>query len=154
VPPVACCSYTTRFTAPCRFGDDAHDTLFATVHDLDAVFDTHQALEQQKPEDKRGTPFVVSLAAVVLCLAPWATDCDAASQLGMPSASLRSFSGSFRQLWDICAACNARSTWALPQPCAFLEADCCALPLTCLENSSSTVNKQQIQGHTERPRRR
>jgi hypothetical protein len=44
----------------CRFGDDAHDTLFATVHDLDAVFDTHEALEQQKPEDKRGTAFVVS----------------------------------------------------------------------------------------------
>lgn len=44
----------------CRFGDDAHDTLFATVHDLDAVFDTHEALEQQKPEHKRGKAFVVS----------------------------------------------------------------------------------------------
>lgn len=44
-----------------RFGDDAQDTLFATVHDLNAVFDTHHALEQQKPEEKRGTAFVVSL---------------------------------------------------------------------------------------------
>lgn len=47
--------------AACRFGDDAQDTIFATMHDLDAVFATHEGLEKQKPEDKRGEAFVVSV---------------------------------------------------------------------------------------------
>jgi hypothetical protein len=66
-PPVQSLAYSVihnTLHCACRFGDDAKDTLFATVHDLDAVFDTHEALEQQKPEDKRGTPFVVSIPAM------------------------------------------------------------------------------------------
>jgi hypothetical protein len=34
--------------------------VFATLHDLPAVFETHQQLDQQKPPEKgKGPPFVV-----------------------------------------------------------------------------------------------
>lgn len=49
--------------AVARFGDPdkAERTVFATLHDLAAVYQTHEQLEQQKPPDKqRGPPFVVS----------------------------------------------------------------------------------------------
>ena len=50
-----------------RFGDKEHAerTVFGTLHDLDAIFQTHQQLEQQKtPEQHRGPPFVVSTHSV------------------------------------------------------------------------------------------
>jgi hypothetical protein len=46
-----------------RFGDKEHAerTVFATMHDLSAIFETHKQLEEQKtPESNRGPPFVVS----------------------------------------------------------------------------------------------
>lgn len=48
--------------AVARFGDREHAerTLFATLHDLSAVFESHQQLDQQKPPEKgKGPPFVV-----------------------------------------------------------------------------------------------
>lgn len=45
--------------AVARFGPDSGETLFATVHSLDAIFDTHEALEKQKPTEKQGKAFVV-----------------------------------------------------------------------------------------------
>eukprot|EP00877_Chromochloris_zofingiensis_P004263 jgi/Chrzof1/13838/Cz08g14130.t1 len=44
--------------AVARFGDDSKETVFATLHDLSKVFDCVESLENQKPEQKRGKPFV------------------------------------------------------------------------------------------------
>jgi hypothetical protein len=49
--------------AVARFGDPEHAerTVFATLHDLEAIFQTHETLEQRKtPKQHRGPPFVVS----------------------------------------------------------------------------------------------
>eukprot|EP00775_Hariotina_reticulata_P002167 gene2167-2486_t len=45
--------------AVARFGDDSQETLFATLHDIDAIFDTHQQLEELKPKEKQGEAFVL-----------------------------------------------------------------------------------------------
>jgi hypothetical protein len=60
---VPTCHPPTLAFAVARFGDPEHAerTVFATLHDLEAIFKTHEALEQQKtPKKHRGPPFVVS----------------------------------------------------------------------------------------------
>jgi len=38
--------------AVARFGDDSKSTVFATLHDLERIFDHHEQLERQKAHDK------------------------------------------------------------------------------------------------------
>lgn len=40
-----------------RFGDDADDTVFGTLHCLGKVAESHARLEQRKPVDRQGKPF-------------------------------------------------------------------------------------------------
>lgn len=59
-----CTARATTHASLCRcavagFGDDAEHAVFATLHDLSKVFETHEQLEQQKAAGQQGPPFVV-----------------------------------------------------------------------------------------------